>query len=53
MGTGSFPGVKSAGACPELPIHTYAEVKESVDLYLYALSALMACSRVQFMLYFI
>ena len=36
MGTGSFPGVKRTGRGVDHPPPSRAEVKESVDLYLYS-----------------
>ena len=48
MGTGSFPGIKRPGRGVDHPPPSSAEVKERVELYLYSLWALMACSRVTF-----
>ena len=46
MGTGSFPGVKQPGHSTDHPPKSSAEVKGSVDLYLYSHSGhfFMACS---------
>jgi hypothetical protein len=47
VGTGSFPGVKRPGRGVDHPPSSSAEVKERVELYLWAF---MACSRVNFTL---
>jgi len=52
MGTGSVPGVKRPRHAVDHPPSS-AKVKERVELYLYSpLWAFVACSRVNFILYF-
>jgi hypothetical protein len=48
MGTGTFPGVKRPVCGIYLPPPPSAEVKERVQLYLYSLWAIVACSRVNY-----